>query len=69
VSDQYRSRIPVVRPFADSALVDAGSDPACPDADARGIARPQDGNRDGDSACDIGAVELFPEVVFISGFE
>jgi hypothetical protein len=40
-----------------SVAIDAGSAAACPLTDQRGIARPQDGNRDGIAACDIGAFE------------
>ena len=68
-ADTLSSRFPVVRPFVDSPLVDAGSAAACPDADARGVSRPQDGNEDGASACDIGAVELLKQTVFRDGFE
>lgn len=41
-----------------SAAVDAGSAADCPASDQRGVPRPQDGNRDGIAACDIGAFEL-----------
>jgi hypothetical protein len=41
-----------------SPAVDAGDAAACPAADQRGIARPQDGDRDGAAVCDIGAYEL-----------
>ena len=68
-ADVVRSTLPVVRPFADSALVDAGSTADCPEADTRSVARPQDGNQDGVTGCDIGAAELLPEVLFASGFE
>lgn len=34
--------------------------PACPSPDARGIARPADGNQDGAAACDAGAYEFVP---------
>ena len=68
-ADSQSSRFPVVRPFMDSPLVDAGSAAACPDTDARGISRPQDGNEDGVSGCDIGAVELLKQTVFRDGFE
>ncbi len=46
-----------------SAAIDAGDDNYCSSpevngVDQRGVARPQDGNGDGVSACDIGAFEL-----------
>ncbi len=42
---------------ADSPAVDRGSAGDCPPADFVGAARPQDGNGDGSSRCDIGAFE------------
>lgn len=44
----------------ESAAVDAGDDGACPAVDARGVARPADGDEDGAAVCDIGAFELRP---------
>ena len=44
-------------PQDDSPAVDAGGDGACPDADQRGVARPQG------EACDVGAVEVEMTVV------
>ena len=43
---------------ADSAAVDAAGASCAVDTDQRGVARPQDGNADGISACDSGAYEL-----------
>ena len=40
--------------------IDAGGGAACPATDARGVARPQDGDGDGAAACDIGAFERRP---------
>jgi hypothetical protein len=40
-----------------SAAIDAGSATGCPATDARGFARPADGDVDGLPACDIGAFE------------
>ena len=44
--------------FPDSPAVDAADNTACPPTDQRGFPRPQDGNGDGTSVCDIGAYEL-----------
>jgi hypothetical protein len=52
-----------------SPAIDAGiSNENCPGLDQRGIARPQDGNGDNTSACDIGAYEVavFPTVSSIT---
>jgi CSLREA domain-containing protein len=43
-----------------SPAIDAGDSIGCPTADQRGISRPQDGNGDGSSVCDIGAFERLP---------
>ena len=43
---------------AGSAAIDIGTDPACPAADQRGTARPQDGDSNGSFICDSGAYEL-----------
>lgn len=54
-------------PADDSPVVDAGDPAGCFDADGprtadqRGEPSPADGNDDGDSVCDIGAVEVQPE--------
>ncbi|MBI2361119.1 MAG: hypothetical protein HYV04_19810 [Deltaproteobacteria bacterium] len=49
-----------------SPAIDAGS-PDCPPpaTDQRGVARPQDGNGDGASACDIGAYEVTVQSVTV----
>jgi predicted outer membrane repeat protein len=44
-----------------SPAIDAGTNSGCPAADQRSITRPLDGNRDGSSVCDIGAVEVLPQ--------
>lgn len=43
--------------LAGSPALDAGQNPACTGADQRGGRRPHDGNQDGWSICDLGAVE------------
>ena len=43
--------------LANGAAIDAVTNNDCPSTDQRGVARPQDGNRDGFAACDIGAYE------------
>ena len=48
---------PTLVPQASSQAIDGGSNGACPSTDQRGLSRPRDGNDDGSSICDIGAVE------------
>ncbi len=45
-------------PGVGSPAIDGGSESNCPATDQRGFRRPRDGNVDGYSACDIGAVEV-----------
>jgi hypothetical protein len=45
---------------AGSPAIDAGQNPACAGADQRGVRRPYDGNQDGYSICDLGAIERKP---------
>lgn len=40
-----------------SPAIDAGANAQCPATDARGVARPYDGDADGTAVCDIGAFE------------
>jgi hypothetical protein len=44
--------------LAGSPAIDAGLNAPCPGTDQRGVARPQDGDEDGDAVCDSGAYEL-----------
>jgi hypothetical protein len=64
-----RGNLPTVLPLSGSALIDRGLGAACPDADARGVPRPQDGNDDGQARCDIGAVERRASIMLRSDFE
>ena len=58
------------RPEADSPAVDfAQADHLCETTDQRGIARPQDAGTPGTAHCDIGAVELVRNEIFLDGFE
>jgi hypothetical protein len=43
-----------------SGAIDVGSSIGCIEQDQRGVARPLDGNRDGNARCDIGAYERQP---------
>lgn len=56
------SSLPFIAPRPDSPAVDAMLGPNCPPVDAVGTLRPVDGNNDGFADCDIGAIELVPEL-------
>lgn len=56
------------RPHFDSPAVDAGDPATCKALDFYRVARPQDGDGDGEAVCDIGAVERGPSL-FADGFE
>ncbi|MFO1507512.1 MAG: choice-of-anchor Q domain-containing protein [Lysobacterales bacterium] len=58
-------------PQPGSPVIDAGSNALCQAVDQRGVARPVDGNGDGNADCDIGAVEAGGGVdaIFYSGFD
>ena len=49
--------------------VDRGEMSACTETDQRGITRPQDGDQDGQTGCDAGAIELISDVLFADDFE
>ncbi len=56
--------------FDPASLAVDGADAArCLPTDARGVARPQDGNGDGLARCDVGAFELQAAELFADGFE
>jgi hypothetical protein len=55
-----------------SPAIDTGDNAQCPPTDQRNVPRPQDGNGDGESICDIGSYELeglwiSPTLVTITG--
>lgn len=54
---------PTLLPATGSAAIDTGTNTGCPVTDQRGVARPQG------PTCDIGAVEVQPDVIFADGFE
>jgi hypothetical protein len=56
-------------PLVGSPLRDAANPTGCPSADQRGVARPRDGNDDGQAVCDIGAIEAGQVPLFADGFE
>ncbi|MEO1083517.1 MAG: choice-of-anchor Q domain-containing protein, partial [Acidobacteriota bacterium] len=56
-------------PLDGSPTVDLGDPVDCPASDQRGLARPFDGDGDGDARCDIGAVESGQVFIFSDGFE
>lgn len=59
-------------PQVGSPLIDYVNATTCLSADQRGTARPQDGDGNGSSICDIGALEVavgLPEIIFKNGFE
>ncbi|MBB5206490.1 choice-of-anchor Q domain-containing protein [Chiayiivirga flava] len=61
--------MPVVVFERDSAAIDGADAARCLPEDARGNARPQDGNHDGVVACDAGAYEAPQAAIFGDGFE
>ncbi len=61
--------MPVLSFDTTSPAVDGANASRCLPTDARGVARPQDGNGDGSAACDVGAFELQALELFADGFE
>lgn len=55
--------VPALAMDPDSEAIDKGSPNGCPDDDARGAARPFDGNGNGVAACDLGAYEYITRPV------
>lgn len=56
------SPLPFIAPREGSPAVDAMLGPDCPPVDAIGTERPVDGDNDGFADCDIGAIELVPDL-------
>ena len=59
-------------PLFGSPVIDAGNNTVCPEQDQRGEIRPQDGDANETSVCDIGAVEFtfeLDDVIFADGFD
>ena len=58
-------------PVTGSPVIDAGSDALCETTDQRGFIRPFDGDGNGITTCDIGAVELgaVTDLIFKDGFD
>ncbi len=59
-------------PLLGSPLIDNVNATSCLSSDQRGTARPQDGDGNGSSICDIGALEVsvgLPDMLFKNGFE
>ncbi|HSD82653.1 MAG TPA: choice-of-anchor Q domain-containing protein, partial [Anaerolineae bacterium] len=52
-------------PSKNSPAIDKGTNTDCPASDQRGYARPADGDLNGNASCDIGAVEITPQHVFL----
>jgi hypothetical protein len=52
-----------------SPAIDNGTNTGCPAFDARGVARPYDGDGNLVAICDVGAVEYVPNVILSDGFE
>ena len=61
--------MPVLRYAINSPAVDGAFTPQCVATDARGTARPIDGNADGVALCDVGAFEREADLLFRNGFE
>ena len=56
--DNYGGTLRVHALTSASDAIDTGHPNRCEDKDQRGVARPQDGNEDGQAICDIGSFEL-----------
>ena len=62
-------RVPTMDLSPGSVAIDNGTNTSCPSLDARGFARPFDGDGGGISTCDVGALEYRPQLLLRDGFE
>lgn len=62
-------RVPTMDLSPGSVAIDNGSNAGCPSLDGRGFARPFDGDANGITGCDVGAVEYRAQVMLRDGFE
>lgn len=72
----HGGQLPTLAPLPGSPLIDAGDPAGCTGLngqplplDQRNVARPQDGDGNGDARCDLGAVEYRPDGLLVDGFE
>ena len=67
--DETPGLVPVLQ-FSGSGVIDSiAASAGCEPLDARGTARPVDGDEDGEARCDVGAYEDPGPAIFASGFE
>ncbi len=69
VYDETPGLVPVLQ-FDGSGVIDSiAAAASCEPFDARGTARPVDGDEDGEARCDVGAYENPGPAIFATGFE